>query len=60
MAGWNRSSRYLGDSNTTLPDRRRQPQRLLAFGTWLAPEPSIALEHAVRQLRESGESFCCI
>jgi signal transduction histidine kinase len=34
-----------------------QPQRVLAFGTWLPPEPARQMDHAVDALRESGESF---
>jgi signal transduction histidine kinase len=33
------------------------PQRLLAFGTWLPPEPALQLDHAVDALRETGEGF---
>jgi signal transduction histidine kinase len=33
------------------------PQRVLAFGTWLAPEPSLRLERAVEALRNDAESF---
>jgi len=33
------------------------PQRLLAFGTWLPPEPALQIDHAVDALRETGESF---
>jgi signal transduction histidine kinase len=33
------------------------PQRILAFGTWLAPEPALRLDHAVDALRETGEGF---
>ena len=33
------------------------PQRLLAFGTWLAPEPALQMDHAVDALRETGEGF---
>jgi len=33
------------------------PQRVLAFGTWLPPEPALQMDHAVDALRESGESF---
>lgn len=45
----------VGDTALVMPEGAAQ--RLLAFGTWLAPEPSVALEHAVRKLRDSGESF---
>lgn len=33
------------------------PHRVLAFGTWLAPEPSLRLERAVDALRNDAESF---
>lgn len=33
------------------------PRRATAFGTWLAPEPALALENAVGALRMSGERF---
>ncbi len=33
------------------------PQRILAFGTWLPPEPALQMDHAVDSLRESGEGF---
>ena len=33
------------------------PQRILAFGTWLPPEPALQMNRAVDALRESGESF---
>jgi signal transduction histidine kinase len=33
------------------------PQRVLAFGTWLPPEPSLKMDHAVDALRETGEAF---
>jgi len=33
------------------------PQRILAFGTWLPPEPALQMDHAVDGLRESGEGF---
>jgi signal transduction histidine kinase len=33
------------------------PHRLLAFGTWLAPEPSLRLERAVEALRNDAEVF---
>jgi signal transduction histidine kinase len=34
-----------------------QPQRILAFGTWLPPEPALQMDHAVDALREAGEGF---
>src|SRR5205823_4825276 len=33
------------------------PQRILAFGTWLPPEPALQMDHAVDALREAGEGF---
>jgi signal transduction histidine kinase len=33
------------------------PRRILAFGTWLAPEPALQMDHAVDALRETGEGF---
>src|SRR6185295_15271666 len=33
------------------------PQRILAFGTWLAPEPALQMERAVNALRDAGEGF---
>ena len=37
--------------------RTGPPHRALAFGTWLAPEPSLRLERAVDALRNNAESF---
>jgi len=34
-----------------------QPQRILAFGTWLPPEPALQMDHAVDALREAGQGF---
>jgi signal transduction histidine kinase len=34
-----------------------QPQRVLAFGSWLPPEPALQMDHAVEALREHGEAF---
>jgi signal transduction histidine kinase len=33
------------------------PQRILAFGTWLPPEPALQMDHAVDALREGGQGF---
>lgn len=33
------------------------PQRVLAFGSWLLPEQALAIDHAVDKLREAGEGF---
>ena len=53
-AGDNRP-RISGD--TTLVNLQEQPQRVLAFGTWLPPEPALQMDHAVDTLRETGEPF---
>ena len=34
-----------------------QPQRILAFGTWLAPGAALQMDRAIDTLRESGEGF---
>jgi signal transduction histidine kinase len=36
---------------------QESPQRILAFGTWLAPEPALQMDRAVDALRETGEGF---
>lgn len=46
----------VGDTALLLP-QGGSPLRLLAFGGWLAPEPALALEHAVDALRGQGVSF---
>src|SRR5256886_2067436 len=33
------------------------PQRILAFGTWLPPEPALQMDQAVDALREAGEGL---
>jgi signal transduction histidine kinase len=38
-------------------DLSHPPQRMLAFGTWLAPEPALQMERAVNALRDAGEGF---
>jgi signal transduction histidine kinase len=53
-AGDNRP-RISGD--TSLLMQQDSPQRILAFGTWLPPEPALQMNHAVEALRESGEGF---
>ena len=53
-AGDNRP-RISGD--TSLLMQQDTPQRILAFGTWLPPEPALQMDHAVDALRESGEGF---
>jgi signal transduction histidine kinase len=45
----------LGD--TTLVAPASAPYRVLAFGTWLDAEQSLALEHAVEALRGRGAGF---
>ncbi|HEV7634631.1 MAG TPA: two-component sensor histidine kinase, partial [Bradyrhizobium sp.] len=48
-----------GDTSLLLPPdaRQFQPQRILAFGSWLPPEPALQMDHAVDALRESGQAF---
>ncbi len=53
-AGGNRP-RISGDTSLVL--QQDSPQRILAFGTWLPPEPALQMDHAVEALRETGESF---
>jgi signal transduction histidine kinase len=53
-AGDNRP-RISGD--TSLLMQQDTPQRILAFGTWLPPEPALQMDHAVDALRETGEGF---
>src|SRR5436305_11126680 len=40
-----------GDTALLMPPQY-QPQRILAFGTWLPPEPALQMDHAVDALRE--------
>jgi signal transduction histidine kinase len=48
-----------GDIALLLPPDSPQhlPQRILAFGTWLPPEPALQMDHAVDALRDAGEGF---
>src|SRR5258707_15195804 len=48
-----------GDTSLLMPQdaQLQPPQRILAFGTWLAPEPALLMDHAVNALREAGEGF---
>jgi signal transduction histidine kinase len=48
-----------GDVALLMPQDARfhPPQRILAFGTWLPPEPALQMDHAVDALREAGEGF---
>ena len=56
-AGGNRPE-ISGDTSLLMPqEAQHQPQRILAFGTWLPPEPALQMDHAVDALREAGESF---
>ncbi len=57
-AGGNRPE-IAGDVSLLLPQesQHHQPQRILAFGTWLPPEPALQMDHAVDALREAGEGF---
>ena len=54
-AGDNRAQ-ISGDLAMVLP-RDSSPQRVLAFGTWLPPEPALQMDHAVDALREHGDGF---
>ena len=45
-----------GDISMVLP-RDSSPQRVLAFGTWLPPEPALQMDHAVDALRDRGDGF---
>jgi signal transduction histidine kinase len=58
VAGDNRP-RIAGDTSPLMPQdsQNHQPQRILAFGTWLPPEPARQIDHAVDALREAGEGF---
>src|SRR6516162_2652139 len=53
-AGGNRP-KISGDASLLL--QHDSPQRVLAFGTWLQPEPALQMDHAVDALRETGEGF---
>jgi signal transduction histidine kinase len=48
-----------GDTSLLMPSdsEHHPPQRILAFGTWLPPEPALQIDHAVDALREAGEGF---
>src|SRR5207302_10711165 len=48
-----------GDTALLMPQESQQyqPQRILAFGAWLPPEPALQMDHAVDALREAGEGF---
>jgi signal transduction histidine kinase len=57
-AGDNRPQ-ITGDTSLLMPQdpQASRSQRILAFGTWLPPEPALQMDHAVDALREAGESF---
>ena len=44
-----------GDTSLLMP--QGAAQRILAFGTWLPPEPALQMDHAVDALLEAGEGF---
>ncbi|MDB5876130.1 MAG: two-component sensor histidine kinase, partial [Ramlibacter sp.] len=48
-----------GDTSLLISQDSQQQssQRILAFGTWLPPEPALQMDHAVDALREAGEGF---
>jgi signal transduction histidine kinase len=48
-----------GDTSLVMSQdpQNHQPQRILAFGTWLPPEPALQMDHAVDALLEAGEGF---
>src|SRR5229473_1262085 len=47
-----------GDTSLLMSqDAQHRPQRVLAFGTWLPPEPALQMDHAVDALRDAGEGF---
>lgn len=48
-----------GDTSLVMSQdpQHHQPQRILAFGTWLPPEPALQLDNAVNALLDAGESF---
>ena len=54
-AGDNRAQ-ISGDISLVLP-RDSSPQRVLAFGSWLPPEPALQMDHAVDALRDRGDGF---
>ncbi|MBV9559091.1 MAG: PAS-domain containing protein [Bradyrhizobium sp.] len=51
------SNRPQVSGDLVLLTQQDSPQRVLAFGTWLPPEPALQLDHAVNALREAGEGF---
>jgi len=58
LISWNAGAhrpQISGDTALLVPPD--EPQRILAFGTWLPPEPALQLDRAVDKLREAGEGF---
>ncbi len=51
--------RISGDISLLLPEYALQhsPHRVLAFGSWLSPEPALQMDRAIDALREKGEGF---
>jgi signal transduction histidine kinase len=43
--------------DVTIVTQATMPQRVLAFGSWLAPDQAQIMEHAASRLRGSGEGF---
>jgi signal transduction histidine kinase len=48
--------RISGDVSLLLPEGQ-SPQRVLAFGSWLPPDPALQMDRALDALREKGEGF---
>jgi PAS domain-containing protein len=48
-----------GDVAMLMPQGADQfnPQRILAFGSWLLPEQALTMDHAIDNLRDAGEGF---
>lgn len=46
-----------GDVSMLLPQDPSQPQRVMAFSTWLLPEPALQMDRAVEALLDHGEGF---
>jgi len=58
IAAWDAATdepEIIGDVSIVAP--ASAPLRVLAFGTWLAPDKARAMEEAVTALRERGEAF---
>jgi PAS domain-containing protein len=48
--------RISGDVSLLLPEGQ-SPHRVLAFGSWLPPDPALQMDRALDALREKGEGF---